>query len=100
MLDRLQRVIALLKNPAVPRLPKALVIAAIVYLLMPLDLVPDVPVAGWLEDLLFLWFALGNLLNRADPPASATAPGGGAVPTAPNDPVVPKGPIIDVTPEK
>lgn len=97
MIDRLQRVIALLRNPAVPRLPKALVIAAIVYLLLPLDLVPDVPVAGWLEDLLFLWFALGNLLNRADPPA----PGSGAVaPPGAADPVTPKGPIIDVTPEK
>ena len=92
MLDRLQRVIALLKSPAVPRLPKALVIAAIVYLLMPVDFVPDVPVAGWLEDLLFLWFAITNLLNRADPQA----------PNAPTrtDDVVPKGPIIDVTPEK
>lgn len=84
MLSRLKTIIALMRNPKVSKLPKFLVVGAIVYILMPFDAIPDVaPVVGWLDDLMFLVGALGLLL--------------GASPRA--KPETPQGPIIDVTPE-
>lgn len=52
--------------------PKALLVAAIIYLLWPIDLVPDfIPVLGWLDDIgvgsLALWYlsrAAKNYLDR------------------------------------
>lgn len=84
MLSRLKTIIALMRNPKVSKLPKFLVVGAIIYLLMPMDAIPDVaPVVGWLDDIMFMVGALGMLLGAApkskEPPSS--------------------GPIIDITPE-
>ena len=44
---------AILSDPQTPRLPKLLLGAAVVYLISPIDLVPDwIPVLGQLDDLL------------------------------------------------
>ena len=84
MLLRLKTIIALMRNPKVSKLPKVLVVGAILYILMPFDAVPDMaPVVGWLDDLVFLIGALSLLLGAAPKPR----------------PVTPAGPIIDVTPE-
>ena len=84
MLSRLKTIIALMRNPKVSKFPKFLVVAAILYVLWPWDVVPDVaPVVGWLDDIMFLIGALSLLLGAA--PRSK--------------PVTPTGPIIDVTPE-
>lgn len=84
MLSRLKAVIALMRDPRVSKFPKFLVVGAIVYLLLPVDAVPDMaPVVGWLDDLMFLIGAL-SLLFRAAPASKQSAPAG---------------PIIDVTPE-
>jgi uncharacterized membrane protein YkvA (DUF1232 family) len=82
MLARLRTIVALMRNPRVSKLPKFLVVAAILYILMPVDFVPDVaPVVGWLDDIVFLVGALGMLFGAA-PPATEK-----------------EGRIIDVTPE-
>jgi uncharacterized membrane protein YkvA (DUF1232 family) len=82
MLSRLKTIIALMRNPRVSKLPKFLVVGAILYLLMPVDIIPDVaPVVGWLDDIMFLIGALRLLL--------------GASPRAKEK----DGQIIDVTPE-
>lgn len=82
MLSRFKTIVALMRNPKVAKLPKALVVGAIVYVLMPFDVVPDVaPLLGWLDDAMFLVGALSLLF--------------GSAPKAPT----PAGPIIDVTPE-
>jgi uncharacterized membrane protein YkvA (DUF1232 family) len=82
MLSRLKAIIALMRNPRVSKLPKFLVVGAILYLLMPVDIIPDVaPVVGWLDDIMFLIGALSLLLG-ASPPAKEK-----------------EGQIIDVTPE-
>jgi uncharacterized membrane protein YkvA (DUF1232 family) len=62
---RLARVVALLRDPRTPTLPKLLVLGACLYLIWPLDLLPDfvVPVAGFLDDAMFWWFALRSLLK-------------------------------------
>jgi len=83
MLSRLKTIIALMRNPKVSKLPKFLVVGAILYLLMPVDIVPDVaPVVGWLDDIMFLIGALSLLL--------------GASPRVKEEK---EGQIIDVTPE-
>jgi uncharacterized membrane protein YkvA (DUF1232 family) len=82
MLSRFKTIVALMRNPKVSKLPKFLVVAAILYILMPFDLIPDVaPVVGWLDDIMFLIGALGLLFGAAPKPRP------------------PSGPIIDVTPE-
>jgi uncharacterized membrane protein YkvA (DUF1232 family) len=82
MLSRLRTIIALMRNPKVSKLPKFLVVGAILYVLMPFDIIPDMaPVVGWLDDIVFLVGALSLLLNTAP---KEKAPGER---------------IIDVTPE-
>lgn len=60
----------LMGDPRVPRFPKLLVLGALAYAILPLDLVPDllVPVAGYLDDAVLLWLALRALV-RLSPPA-------------------------------
>lgn len=57
---RLARLVALLRDPRTPALPKLLVAAACLYLLWPADLVPDFlfPVLGYLDDATLLWLTL------------------------------------------
>lgn len=56
----------LVKDPRVPRRSKLVVLAAIGYVLSPIDILPDViPVAGILDDLFLVVFALNHLIERA-----------------------------------
>ena len=42
---------AMLRNPAAPMVSKVTAILAVVYIIMPVDLVPDIiPILGWLDD--------------------------------------------------
>lgn len=56
-------------DPRVSKLDKAIVAAVLVYLVSPVDLVPDwvVPVVGQIEDVYLLALALSRLLNNAGP---------------------------------
>lgn len=79
MLTRLARVLTLLRDPRVGRLPRFAVIAAILYTLWPVDLLPDFmpPVVGWLDDATLVWLALRWLLRQdpaAGPPEAVAAP--------------------------
>jgi uncharacterized membrane protein YkvA (DUF1232 family) len=61
-------VFRLLRDPKVPRLNKALFGAVAVYMLTPLDLIPDfLGVLGWVDDLYLLGLALGRLMASAGP---------------------------------
>jgi len=68
MWGRLRRVIALLRDPRTPKLPRAAVVLAVLYFIWPFDLVPDflVPVAGYLDDLVLIWMTLKWLLGSGD----------------------------------
>jgi uncharacterized membrane protein YkvA (DUF1232 family) len=58
----------LLADDRVPRRKRALLIAMIGYLAMPIDLVPDfIPVAGQLDDLLLVAFVLRSVLRAGGP---------------------------------
>jgi uncharacterized membrane protein YkvA (DUF1232 family) len=57
----------LVKDPSLPRPAKIALVAAVVYLASPFDLVPDViPFIGYLDDLLLAAIVLDGLLNFVD----------------------------------
>lgn len=62
---RLLRVLALLRDPRVAKLPRFGVILAVAYLIWPIDVMPDfmVPVFGYLDDAVLLWLSLRWLLK-------------------------------------
>ena len=54
----------LLSDPTLPRLRKLVLALLVPYLLMPFDLVPDfIPVAGYLDDIVIVGFALRFVLR-------------------------------------
>jgi uncharacterized membrane protein YkvA (DUF1232 family) len=58
----------LLRDPAVPRSSKVLLGLAVLWLLSPIDLVPEfVPVAGPLDDAIVAALVLRHVLRRTDP---------------------------------
>ena len=65
---RLQRILALLKDPRVAKLPRFAVLAAVAYLISPVDLVPEIalPIVGWLDDATLIWMALRWLAKAGD----------------------------------
>ncbi len=57
------------RNPATPRYIKALLSAAFIYLISPIDLIPDtLPVVGWLDDAVIVPAAVCGLLNLLPAP--------------------------------
>lgn len=59
--------LGLLKDSRVPLAEKALFAAAIVYAVVPLDLIPDVfPFIGQIDDVYLIALTLLRLINRAD----------------------------------
>lgn len=65
---RIQRVLALLRDPRVSKLPRFAVLAAGAYLLWPVDLLPELalPIVGWLDDATLIWMALRWLTKAGD----------------------------------
>jgi len=66
---RVQRALALLRDPRTPKLPRLLVGIAVAYLLWPVDLLPDfaVPVLGYMDDLTLLWLSIRWLFKSGEP---------------------------------
>ena len=66
--QKIQRVLALLRDPRVGKLPRFALLAAVAYLISPVDLVPDfvVPIVGWLDDATLIWMALRWLIKAGD----------------------------------
>ncbi len=84
MLSRLKTIIALMRNPKVSRLPKFLVVGAILYAVWPFDVLPDVaPVVGWLDDIMIFVGALSLLLNARP---RSKEPGGKIIDITPDPP--------------
>ncbi|KXJ99133.1 MAG: hypothetical protein UZ17_ACD001002487 [Acidobacteria bacterium OLB17] len=67
-LPNLARLLArLLKDARVPTAEKALFVAAIVYVISPLDLIPDIfPFFGQVDDIYMVALVLLRLINRTD----------------------------------
>lgn len=75
LFGRIRRVARLLVDPRTPKLPRFAVALAAIYLLSPVDLIPDwvFPIVGWLDDLTVLWVALRWLVKSAPEPPQATS---------------------------
>jgi uncharacterized membrane protein YkvA (DUF1232 family) len=59
---------ALVRDPRVPRARKLLLAGVLVYLVLPVDLVPDfIPVAGQLDDAILVVWALRGVIRAAGP---------------------------------
>ena len=59
---------ALFRDPRVSRLPSLIAVALILYLAMPIDIIPDfIPVIGYLDDVLILAIGAGLLLRSIPP---------------------------------
>ena len=71
---RIQRMLTLLRDPRVAKLPRFAVLAAGAYLLWPVDLLPELalPIVGWLDDATLIWMAL-RWLSRAGAEAEEKA---------------------------
>ncbi len=65
---RIQRMLTLLRDPRVSKLPRFAVLAAGAYLLWPVDLLPEIalPLVGWLDDATLIWMALRWLSKAGD----------------------------------
>jgi uncharacterized membrane protein YkvA (DUF1232 family) len=62
--DKLSLASALFRDPRVSALPRVIAVAIILYLAMPIDIIPDfIPVLGYLDDLLVLLIGVGLLLR-------------------------------------
>ena len=58
----------LLKGPRVPLRAKLTLGAVGLYVVSPVDLLPEfLPVVGWADDILMVMYALDNLISRAGP---------------------------------
>lgn len=56
-----------LRDPATPLPLKAAAVAALAYVFSPVDLVPDLPLIGWVDDLLVLSFGVPYLVRKLPP---------------------------------
>lgn len=67
-MGRLWKAFQLLRDPRVKGLPRIAVVAALLYLVWPVDLLPEIvnPLIGFLDDAVFVWLAFRWLL-RSDP---------------------------------
>jgi uncharacterized membrane protein YkvA (DUF1232 family) len=66
--QKIQRVLALMRDPRVGKLQRFAMFAALAYLISPVDLIPDfaVPIVGWLDDATLIWMAVRWLLKAGD----------------------------------
>jgi uncharacterized membrane protein YkvA (DUF1232 family) len=78
LLARFRRVAQLLADPRTPKLPRAAVLLSALYLLIPIDILPEwvFPIAGYLDDLVLVWLSLRWLGRSASrqPPSEEPAP--------------------------
>jgi uncharacterized membrane protein YkvA (DUF1232 family) len=75
-MGQLARLLALLRDPRAPKLPRALLIAAVVYAISPIDLIPEAivtPVFGLLDDVTLLWLS-ARWLFKNDPDRKVDQP--------------------------
>jgi uncharacterized membrane protein YkvA (DUF1232 family) len=58
--EEIEKIVRMVRNPNAPKGPKFIVAALFLYIIWPLDLLPDfvVPVLGWADDLGFFGLTL------------------------------------------
>lgn len=61
------------RDPDASWFGKVLVLAALAYVALPVDLIPDVPIVGWLDDLGVMSFAVAWTWRKVGPYMTAPA---------------------------
>jgi len=94
LLSHLRLAVRLVREPGVPLLTKAVLLLTALYLIWPLDFVPDIlPIVGQLDDLTLILVGLETFLRWCPAAASAfhrdaIAQGRAYSPMSPADPVI------------
>ena len=66
LLRRPRAVFRLLTDERAPTLPRVVAVLTVLYVLLPIDAIPDVvPILGWLDDLGVAGLAFGYVLSQA-----------------------------------
>jgi uncharacterized membrane protein YkvA (DUF1232 family) len=66
MLRRPGAVVRLLTDDRAPTFPRIVAVLAVLYVLLPIDAIPDViPILGWLDDLGVVSLAFGYVMSQA-----------------------------------
>ncbi len=66
-LARVRGIPAYFKDPAVPFYKKGLVVLALIYVISPVDAIPDViPIFGWLDDIGVIGILIGAMMRELD----------------------------------
>jgi uncharacterized membrane protein YkvA (DUF1232 family) len=71
MISKLRNLPAFLADGDVPFLKKGVLLAALVYVISPVDFIPDIPIIGWLDDMgvmgavyMYLMGQLGDYVGK------------------------------------
>src|SRR4051812_41819280 len=83
LLRRPRAMFRFLTDGTAPWFPRLLAVFTVLYLVSPLDLIPDViPILGWLDDLGFMSFAIAYVAAAAARHENTRALAASSVPTA------------------
>ncbi|MEA4986796.1 MAG: DUF1232 domain-containing protein [Anaerovorax sp.] len=67
LIKRIKAITYMMRDKSVPKRKKALIIAGIVYLVLPFDLIPPIiPILGFLDDIVLWLFILSYLKDELD----------------------------------
>ena len=66
IISKLRKLPAYLSDPDIPFLRKGVLLAALVYVISPIDLIPDIPLIGWLDDMGVIGATWMYLLNELE----------------------------------
>ncbi|AKV04638.1 hypothetical protein AKJ09_11301 [Labilithrix luteola] len=86
-MGRLRALVRYFRDPSASIFGKLFVLLAVVYVVCPVDLIPDVPIVGWLDDLgvasLAMAFLARTVARYRHDPALIDAPLEAAMPVVP-----------------
>lgn len=75
-IGRARALVRYFRDPAASILGKLFVLVAVLYVVSPVDLIPDVPIVGWLDDIgvmslavAWMWKIVGRYREPAQPDA-------------------------------
>ena len=79
-IGRARALVRYFRDPAASIFGKLFVLAAVVYVICPIDLIPDVPIVGWLDDIgvmslavAWMWKVVGRYREQAEGEVPETA---------------------------
>ena len=78
-IGRARALVRYFRDPAAGVLGKLFVFAAVIYVISPIDLIPDVPIVGWLDDMgvmglavAWMWKVVGRYRDASELPETGS----------------------------